>query len=154
MTTTHHITHSSVTLLENGQYMETRRGSLRYFAIPTPAIWNSIQEWHACIPYIPFDLASRPVPSHYTIDQVWVAQWHETSTLVFTQDHTNCWRLVPQDPILLVMDSISGYLIPLYMNLETGTLSANGEQFTYFAEISLQIQQIWRYESGTYYRVL
>lgn len=116
-------------------------------------IWNSIQEWHAYIPYIQFDLPQRPLPPHFNQDQIWMAQWFETSTLTFTQDTTGCLTLVPQDvPTVLIQDA-SGMLIPVFMNLECGIMCANGQQFTAFAQTALQMLQMWRCEGGNYYRI-
>ncbi len=146
-----HAIHSSVAVFDNGQCFEVRRGSLRNSAIPNPMMWNSIQDWYAQVPHIQSDLTTRPLPAHFNSDQIWMAQWHQTSSLVFHQEN-GLWSLVPQDTQILLLDA-TGQLMPFYMNLETGIMSVGGQQFTQFSQTSLQIQQIWRYESGVYYRV-
>jgi hypothetical protein len=149
-----HYLHSSVAVFDNGQCMEVRRGSLRNFAIPNPMIWNSVQEWIAYIPYIQSDLAMRPMPVHFNAEQIWMAQWHETSSLVFQEEvEGGCWSLVPQQAQILLLDGVTGQLVPFYMNLETGIMSTGGLQFTQFSQTPLQIQQAWRFESGVYYRI-
>jgi hypothetical protein len=141
----HHAGHSSVIACHNGQYLEIRRGSLRHFQIPNPCVWNSLEEWYAVIPYMPYDLAYRPNPGHFNAEQCWMAQWHEYSTLDDGQYY---------DPAtILLHDSISGQLIPLYMNLDTGVMLANGIYFTEFAQTPFQIDQVWRLELGNYYRI-
>ncbi len=152
--TIHHAGHSSVIENETGACLEVRRGSLRYFAIPNPLFWNSRNDWLASVPYIPSDLAERPLPPHYNQEQSWMAQWHEESTLLLNQGEDGVWRLEPLgQPIILVSDSNTFQLIPVYMNLECGMMYANGQYFNNWSQTSLEVIQVWRLEMGNYYRI-
>jgi hypothetical protein len=141
-----HVGHSSVITCFNGQYLEVRRGSLRHIEIPNPCMWNSIQEWYASIPYIYYDLAQRHNPDYFNAEQCWMAQWHEYSTLDDAGQY--------YDPAtILVHDAVTSQLIPLFMNLDTGVMLANGIYFAEFAQTPFQINQVWRLELGNYYRI-
>lgn len=140
--------------LHTGQCVEMRRGSLRYFDIPNPLIWNSVEDWIAYIPNIQFDLPLRPMPSHFNNEQLWMSQWFERSTLVFSEDSDGCWRLFPVHPAnILILDGYSGMILPVYMCLENGVMYADGKYFSRFYETPFQILQMWRLENGTYYRI-
>ncbi len=150
-----HIGHSSVGLLANGMCIETRRGSLRLFDIPQPMVWNSTQEWAAMVPTMHFDLQQRPLPPHFNSDQAWFAQWHEASTLHEFVDMQGTMIYQPE-PVatLLALDSQTEMLVPVYMNLLTGTLYANNMAFTSMSCAPIVVTQVWRQEAGTYYRIL
>lgn len=152
----HHIAHSSVLVMETGQCLEVRRGSLRHFAIPYPMIWNSLEDWRANAPYIQSDLLSRLLPHHFTADQLWMAQWHEESSLIIQEDTDGVWKLLPNNnekPNILITDYVTGTMIPVYMCLQTGIMWACGHYFSQFSDTFLQITEVWRFELGTYYRV-
>lgn len=140
----HHVGHSSVIVTYTGQCLEIRRGSLRNFEIPNPFLWNSIQDWHSSALHIQYDLMQRPNPPHFNAEQTWMAQWHEYSTL--TDE-------VYDQPVILILDSNTNQLISLYMNLDTGVMFANGLYFTQFAQTSIHVAQVWRWELGNYYRI-
>lgn len=146
--------HSSVISLPTGQLLELRRGTLRDFAIPNPYVWCSIQDWYSHVPYIQFDTLQRYYPTTWSYDQMWTAQWFEQSTLLL-EDMNGCWTMMPdgKPPILLIADSITGQLYPLYMNLDTGAMYLNRQYFTSYSQLNIHVGEVWRYEYGVYYRI-
>ena len=150
----HHLGHSSVLETEYG-LLECRRGTLREFAIPDPIVWQTVEDWRMDYYNIPFDTLRRRIPRHFTQDQAWMLQWVETSNLHPLPDHTGLVYMQPSKPTeILLYDARTDRLIPLHMNLEHGTLWAEGRVYTRFSQMPYKVTQIWRMEAGTYYRIL
>ncbi len=149
-----HHGHSSVFLMDDGQCMECRRGTLRCFSIPNPMIWNTVHDWIANCSMMEFDVHWRPIPHHFNQDQVWMYQWFEESTLTPVYDYTGLYSLQPsQMPTILAINANTGYMSPFFMNMESGTFWLEGQTFTSFAKAPFPISQMWRLEMGNYYRI-
>ncbi len=150
-----HVGHSSVMVMNTGQCWETRRGTQRLTDIPNPRVWNSEAEWLATVPQLYYDILQRPIPPHYNSEQVWMSQWHETSTLSCTIGDDGCeYHEILNGPSVIIMDGNSGSLVPIFMDLATGTMYAEGRPFICFGLSPYQLAAAWRFEDGTYYRIL
>ncbi len=141
--------------MNTGQCWEIRRGTQRYGELPNQCLWNSEAEWLSTVPYIAYDILYRPLPAHFNSEQVWMSQWHETSTLRCTVDgNSNEHHEILNGPAVLILDGNTGSLLPIFMDLTTGTMYAEGVPFIALTQSPYNMVSAWRYEDGTYYRIL
>lgn len=146
-----HSLHSSVYILPNGTCGECRRGSLYYFDIPSPMIWPSVDAWMQAAPLVRNYFAEFPQPTHWNYDQYIISQWFHESTLWYDSD-TQEWSTGEAN--VFVRDRATGYMIPVFMDLETGIMQIKGTLVHSFAEAGIQVSEIWRMEMEDLYRVM
>ncbi len=146
-----HSFHSSVYILPNGACGECRRGSLYHFDIPSPMIWPTIQAWMQAAPFVYNYYAEFPQPADWNSHQYMLSQWFHESNLWYDPE-TNQWSA--GEATVFLRDRDTGYMIPVFMNLETGILQMK-EQLVYsWTDLGIQMSELWRMEMGDLYRVM
>ncbi len=145
-----HSLHSSVFVMPNGACGECRRGSLYYFDIPSPMIWPSIQDWLQTAPFVRNYFSEFPQPPHWNCEQYALSQWFHESNLWYDVE-TNEWST--GEPAVYVQNKETGYMIPVFMNLETGIMQIKDQLVYSFSETGIDVGQVWRIEMGDMYRV-
>ena len=144
-----HCRHSSVSVNIYGNCFEIRRGSLIYDAIPDRKMWSSVEEWRAEAQHgIMNDMEERSWPVLWTPEQRWFAQWFRQSNLFFGPV-----GLIKGPLEIFVRDSSTGYMIPLYMNLETGLFSAHGQAGASLRQLGIISYETYRFEDEVFYRL-
>jgi hypothetical protein len=146
-----HSLHSSVFVLPNGACGECRRGSLYFLDIPMPIVWNSIQDWMQAAPFVRHYFSEFPQPSHWNYDQYAISQWFHESNLWYDEE-SNEWST--GGATVFLKDKNTGYMIPVFMNLETGIMQIKGQIVYSFSEAGIEVSEIWRMEMGDLYRVM
>jgi hypothetical protein len=94
------------------------------------------------------NMQDRTWPAIWTPEQRWFAQWFRQSSLLFGPI-----GFVKGALEVIVRDSSTGYMIPLYMNLETGLFFANGQVGYSLRQLGIVGYEVYRFEDEVFYRL-